>query len=55
MKLVTDIAGGAGDLGDRVRRGFSGFTGAAPPKDQPRDQPPTDGRSPKDTPPRDGD
>jgi hypothetical protein len=27
MKLVTDLAGGAGDLGDRVRRGFGGFTG----------------------------
>ncbi|MBD9731417.1 M48 family metallopeptidase [Streptomyces sp. H28] len=25
MKLVNDIAGGAGDLGDRVRRGFGGF------------------------------
>ena len=25
MKLVTDIAGGAGDLGGRVRRGFGGF------------------------------
>lgn len=29
MKLVSDITGGAGDLGDRVRRGFGGFTGAA--------------------------
>lgn len=28
MKLVTDIAGGAGDLGSRVRRGFEGFTGS---------------------------
>jgi hypothetical protein len=35
MKLVTDIAGGAGDLGGRVRRGFGGFT-SAPPKDEPR-------------------
>ncbi|WP_200259679.1 M48 family metallopeptidase [Streptomyces sp. HSG2] len=26
MKLVTDLAGGAGDLGQRVRRGFGGFT-----------------------------
>ena len=26
MKLVTDIAGGAGDLGGRLRRGFGGFT-----------------------------
>ena len=25
MKLVSDIAGGAGDLGGRVRRGFGGF------------------------------
>ncbi len=33
MKLVTDIAGGAGDLGTRVRRGFGGFT--APTKDSP--------------------
>ncbi|SPF02969.1 M48 family metallopeptidase [Streptomyces sp. MA5143a] len=30
MKLVTDIAGGAGDLGGRVRRGFSGFAGGGP-------------------------
>ncbi|GGQ70588.1 M48 family metallopeptidase [Streptomyces althioticus] len=30
MKLVSDIAGGAGDLGGRVRRGFGGFTGAKP-------------------------
>ncbi|WP_037618768.1 M48 family metallopeptidase [Streptomyces aureus] len=30
MKLVSDIAGGAGDLGGRVRRGFGGFTGGAP-------------------------
>ncbi|CAL9466518.1 M48 family metallopeptidase [Streptomyces olindensis] len=29
MKLVTDLAGGAGDLGDRVRRGFGGFTNTA--------------------------
>ncbi|MFF5981648.1 M48 family metallopeptidase [Streptomyces olindensis] len=29
MKLVTDLAGGAGDLGDRVRRGFGGFTNPA--------------------------
>ncbi|GGS18789.1 M48 family metallopeptidase [Streptomyces griseoviridis] len=34
MKLVNDIAGGAGDLGGRVRRGFGGFTSAQPgPKD----------------------
>lgn len=30
MKLVNDIAGGAGDLGDRMRRGFGGFTGSQP-------------------------
>ncbi|MFF3907039.1 M48 family metallopeptidase [Streptomyces sp. NPDC001848] len=36
MKLVNDIAGGAGDLGERVRRGFAGFAGGAP-KDAPRD------------------
>jgi hypothetical protein len=35
MKLVTDIADGAGDLGTRVRRGFGGFT-ATPPRDEPR-------------------
>ena len=29
MKLVGDITGGAGDLGDRVRRGFGGFTGSS--------------------------
>ncbi|PSM43561.1 peptidase M48 [Streptomyces dioscori] len=49
MKLVSDIAGGAGDLGGRVRRGFGGFaTGSstssttkdAPPKDTPEDTPP---------------
>ncbi|HZF88305.1 M48 family metallopeptidase [Streptomyces sp.] len=28
MKLVTDLAEGAGDLGGRVRRGWGGFTGA---------------------------
>src|SRR6185437_4138450 len=37
MKLVTDLAGGAGGLGGRVRRGFDGFTGSAR-----QDQPPTD-------------
>ncbi|MFD7457678.1 MULTISPECIES: M48 family metallopeptidase [unclassified Streptomyces] len=35
MKLVTDLAGGAGELGDRVRRGFGGFTGAQQRKDRP--------------------
>ncbi|MFF9309419.1 M48 family metallopeptidase [Streptomyces sp. NPDC014748] len=54
MKLVSDLAGGAGDLGGRVRRGFEGFA-SAPPKDGakgdsgdgpeagPKDRPPTDG------------
>ncbi|MEU6369023.1 M48 family metallopeptidase [Streptomyces sp. NPDC046931] len=36
MKLVSDIADGAGDLGGRVRRGFAGFTSGAS-KDTPRD------------------
>jgi hypothetical protein len=49
MKLVTDIAGGAGDLGGRVRRGFDGFTSAPPQDEPPRDTPPSD------TPPRDED
>jgi hypothetical protein len=30
MKLVNDLAGGAGDLGERMRRGFGGFTGSQP-------------------------
>jgi hypothetical protein len=34
MKLVSDLAGGAGDFGGRVRRGFAGFTSNAP-KDAP--------------------
>jgi Zn-dependent protease with chaperone function len=49
MKLVSDIAGGAGDLGDRVRRGFEGFASGSAPKDRPGDQPSGD------TPPRDED
>jgi hypothetical protein len=49
MKLVSDLAGGAGDLGDRVRRGFSGFTGSAPSDDAPK------GRPPADSPPHDED
>ncbi|WP_081236492.1 M48 family metallopeptidase [Streptomyces viridosporus] len=51
MKLVSDIAGGAGDLGDRVRRGFGGFTSSAPrpPKDPGTAPGPAD-----DGPPRDG-
>ncbi|MFK0168117.1 M48 family metallopeptidase [Streptomyces sp. NPDC090306] len=51
MKFVSDLAGGAGDLGGRVRRGFGGFTGSAPPKDAngsgaPGDTPPEDGTAP---------
>ncbi|GAA2874339.1 M48 family metallopeptidase [Streptomyces mexicanus] len=50
MKLVSDLAGGAGDLGERVRRGFGGFTGTGSakngakggPKDGPADEPPAD-------------
>lgn len=47
MKLVTDIAGGAGDIGGRVRRGFGGFassTGGSSgsPKDRPQDDRPDD-------------
>ncbi|MCN9239493.1 M48 family metallopeptidase [Streptomyces sp. RY43-2] len=47
MKLVTDIAGGAGDLGGRMRRGFAGFSGNTP-KDPTKDTPedaPREGRS----------
>ncbi|MFF9812198.1 M48 family metallopeptidase [Streptomyces sp. NPDC014006] len=44
MKLVSDLADGAGDLGSRMRRGFGGFAGP----------PPSEGGSPKDTPPREG-
>ncbi|MDN5385246.1 MULTISPECIES: M48 family metallopeptidase [Streptomyces] len=51
MKLVSDLAGGAGDLGERVRRGFSGLAGFAGsgsgssssgdrPKDRPSSNPP---------------
>ncbi|QIJ62626.1 M48 family metallopeptidase [Streptomyces sp. JB150] len=43
MKLVTDIAGGAGDLGDRMRRGWGGFTGA-PRKDRPSGDAPERGQ-----------
>ncbi|WP_439943027.1 M48 family metallopeptidase [Streptomyces sp. BBFR115] len=54
MKLVSDLAGGAGDLGGRVRRGFEGFASAPPkgsaegdsgdgPEAGPKDRPPTDG------------
>ncbi|MEV5318238.1 M48 family metallopeptidase [Streptomyces sp. NPDC052687] len=43
MKLVTDIAGGAGDLGDRMRRGWGGFTGA-PRKDRPSGDAPEQGQ-----------
>ncbi|MFF8030878.1 MULTISPECIES: M48 family metallopeptidase [unclassified Streptomyces] len=47
MKLVNDIAGGAGDLGGRVRRGFGGFTSSAP-------RPPRDPREPGEPSGRDG-
>lgn len=46
MKLVSDIAGGAGDLGGRVRRGFGGFTSSEPrpgtPSGKEDDEPPRD-------------
>jgi hypothetical protein len=48
MKLVSDLAGGAGGLGGRVRRGFDGFT-SGPRGDGPQDAPG------KDAPDRDGD
>ncbi|CAL9565883.1 M48 family metallopeptidase [Streptomyces sp. Tu 3180] len=54
MKLVSDIAGGAGDLGDRVRRGFGGFTSPGPrPPRGPR-EPGTPSGTEDDGPPRDG-
>ncbi|MFG2805579.1 M48 family metallopeptidase [Streptomyces massasporeus] len=53
MKLVTDLAGGAGDLGDRVRRGFGGFTNASPKPPQGPQTGPSDS-SEDDRPPRDG-
>ncbi|MGW4563625.1 M48 family metallopeptidase [Streptomyces sp. NPDC004561] len=43
MKLVSDLAGGAGDLGGRVRRGFAGFSSPPPAKEGPADTPPEDG------------
>ncbi|MFB7504999.1 M48 family metallopeptidase [Streptomyces broussonetiae] len=46
MKLVSDLAGGAGDLGGRVRRGFDGFRTPPPAKEGPTDT---------DVPPRDDD
>ncbi|MEW1569931.1 peptidase M48, partial [Streptomyces sp. NPDC093509] len=53
MKLVTDLAGGAGDLGDRVRRGFGGFTNSAPrPPGGPQSPGPSDSQG-DDAPPRD--
>ncbi|OON80819.1 M48 family metallopeptidase [Streptomyces tsukubensis] len=43
MKLVSDIAGGAGDLGGKVRDRFGGFGSPRGPKDQgPGGQGPTD-------------
>ncbi|MGI5337960.1 M48 family metallopeptidase [Streptomyces sp. CA-181903] len=61
MGLVRDIAGGANDLGSRLRDTFTGRSGAAGgPKDAPKEDAPKD--TPKDTPrdeprdePRDGD
>ncbi|MDQ0990881.1 M48 family metallopeptidase [Streptomyces sp. V3I7] len=69
MKLVADLTGGAGNLGGRVKRGFSGFTSPPPPKDRdtkadgpsgrpstdepPTHEPPTD-EPPTDEPPTDG-
>jgi hypothetical protein len=44
MKLVSDIAGGAGDLGGRVRRGFGGF-GSGASADAGTERPPREGRS----------
>ncbi|MEU3945492.1 M48 family metallopeptidase [Streptomyces sp. NPDC029526] len=45
MKLVNDIAGGAGDLGERVRRGFGGFAsgGSSKPSRESGDAGPSDG------------
>ncbi|MFD8262963.1 M48 family metallopeptidase [Streptomyces griseoluteus] len=42
MKLVSDLADGAGGLGGRVKRGFNGFTGQSP-KDGPAKDAPTGG------------
>ncbi|MFF9395776.1 M48 family metallopeptidase [Streptomyces griseoluteus] len=42
MKLVSDLADGAGGLGGRVKRGFNGFTGQ-PPKDGPAKDAPAGG------------
>ncbi|MFE4048063.1 M48 family metallopeptidase [Streptomyces sp. YIM B13518] len=55
MKLVSDIAGGAGDLGGRVRRGFGGFTSPGPksPKPGPGEPGAASGTE-GDEPPRDG-
>ncbi|MER7489333.1 M48 family metallopeptidase [Streptomyces sp. NPDC126497] len=50
MKLVSDIAGGAGDLGGRVRRGFGGFTSAPPKPSGPASREPG---AEDDAPPRD--
>lgn len=57
MKLVTDLAGGAGDLGDRVRRGFGGFTNPGQKPPGPGAPGPSDsssGSPDDDQPPRDG-
>ncbi|MFG2637269.1 M48 family metallopeptidase [Streptomyces sp. NPDC048362] len=39
MKLVSDLAGGAGDLGGRVRRGFDGFRSPPSAPEGPADAP----------------
>ncbi|MFE1265437.1 M48 family metallopeptidase [Streptomyces albogriseolus] len=50
MKLVSDLAGGAGDLGDRVRRGFGGFTNPKPGPSRPDSDadPDAEGNAPRD-------
>ncbi|GGL69370.1 peptidase M48 [Streptomyces fumigatiscleroticus] len=55
MKLVSDLAGGAGDLGDRVRRGFGGFTSSAPKPPSSDGTGTPDEQPPGAQPPRDGD
>ncbi|MEU6509187.1 MULTISPECIES: M48 family metallopeptidase [unclassified Streptomyces] len=37
MKLVSDLAGGAGEFGGRVRRGFDGFRSPPPAQEGPQD------------------
>ncbi|WP_420782799.1 M48 family metallopeptidase [Streptomyces sp. LPB2020-019-1HS] len=66
MKLVGDLAGGAGDLGERLRRGFGGFggpgfprnagsdAGKGGPEEPPQEEPPGPA-GPGDGAPRNGD